>query len=294
MFSIVYLCLIGVGLIEAERLSCGAKPPQKPWSLAATRIVGGRDAEPGSWPWQASLQFLKPNTEDNSNTEDNYGHTCGASLIYPQWAITAAHCVTARMIGLNDPRREVPENFRLVLGASDLKNLTNTQIIRIEKIIKHHGWVPNPYQGYPNDIALLRLKTSANLSSSNVQLACLPDHDANFTGDECWITGWGKMSARDDFIPTKLQEAYTPAISNADCQKKNPGTIRDTHICPGTGYPNACSGDSGGPMTCLKNGKWYQAGLTSWGIATCNFVPPVYTRISSYLDWIHEHTNASM
>jgi len=28
------------------------------------------------------------------------------------------------------------------------------------------------------------------------------------------------------------------------------------------------------------------AGLTSWGVATCNGVPGVYTRVSKYWEWI--------
>ena len=45
-------------------------------------------------------------------------------------------------------------------------------------------------------------------------------------------------------------------------------------------------GDSGGPMHCYKDGVWYAAGITSWGIVTCRTLPPVYTRISKYWEWI--------
>ena len=50
-------------------------------------------------------------------------------------------------------------------------------------------------------------------------------------------------------------------------------------------------GDSGGPMSCLsqdpaEEGKWYVAGVASWGIITCSGVPGVFTRVSMYWEWI--------
>ncbi|KAK3742063.1 hypothetical protein QZH41_015743 [Actinostola sp. cb2023] len=54
-------------------LGCGVRP-------SSSRIVQGHDAYPHAWPWQVSVR-------------ENGGHTCGGTLIRPDWVLTAAHCI---------------------------------------------------------------------------------------------------------------------------------------------------------------------------------------------------------
>lgn len=43
-------------------------------------MIAGQNSKQGQWPWQIAM--LK-----------NGRFSCGGSLIYPQWVVTAAHCV---------------------------------------------------------------------------------------------------------------------------------------------------------------------------------------------------------
>lgn len=64
------------------------------------------------------------------------------------------------------------------------------------------------------------------------------------------------------------------------------------HICAatlrgeGTGI---CSGDSGGPLQCYVDGRYYLAGIASFALY-CGSVdyPNVYARVNTVLDWVKE------
>ena len=56
---------------------CG-RPPIEP-DVTFSRIIGGKEAKPNSWPWQCYLEAG--------------GAFCGASVISNNYVLTAAHCV---------------------------------------------------------------------------------------------------------------------------------------------------------------------------------------------------------
>lgn len=55
------------------------------------------------------------------------------------------------------------------------------------------------------------------------------------------------------------------------------------------GRKDACQGDSGGPFALKDNGRFWAAGIVSWG-ADCGAEGSygVYTKVTRYLNWIEK------
>ncbi|KAJ8418794.1 hypothetical protein AAFF_G00002930 [Aldrovandia affinis] len=278
----------------------------------AERVVGGVDALPNTWTWQVSLQY------DSSNYNEYY-HICGGSIIDSSYVMTAAHCILSP-----DPR-----HYRVVTGEYNLFEYDGSeQFSYVDKLIVHPGWTGDLGNG--NDIALLRLVNPV-YDNGFVKLAELPAIDQvlphNFA---CYITGWGLL-ATGGSVPAILQEATIPVVEHAVCSThawwgdlakktmlwaggdgrtagcqllislplKIPPLNSDT---PDNSIPTACwvnsgpKGDSGGPLSCFTDGAWRVHGVVSYGPSgNCNMVskPTVFTRVSSFMNWMYSCRNGS-
>lgn len=147
-----------------------------------------------------------------------------------------------------------------------------------------------------NDIALIRLVSTIK-SDPNVAIVQLPSHvdrSVVLDGKLATITGFGKST--DLAGPShQLQWVRTLIAPNSVCEKTfGKVNVMDTNLClDTTGGRSSCQGDSGGGLTLEINGRLILAGIVSYGAAascTSNH-PAVYTRVTSYLDWIQEKTN---
>jgi len=224
-----------------------------------SRIIGGSNANIANHGWNMSLRV-------------NNGHSCGSCLIAGGKAVTAAHC-GGGAIG----------SYSVLTGSSDrtITNCGTCALRSLTSFVRH----PNYSAGgaYPNDVATIRfanIPTNANTA----YIAMATTGDSNFAGVTCSITGWGRTNiGTSGSLPTILQAANIPCITNAACSNVWGNSIIASHICVSSASQSSCNGDSGGPLVCQSR----LAGVTSWGNATCNpNQPSIYTRISSHRAWI--------
>ncbi|CAI5790580.1 serine protease 27-like [Podarcis lilfordi] len=246
----------------------------------APRIIGGKKADEGEWPWQASIRR-------------NRLHICGGSLVSSQWVVTAAHCFEGPL--------NLPE-FRVNLGEYELPKPAPSMVSSaVSRIIVHPSYAG---EGLSADIALMQLKEAVNFSRA-ISPICLPsssDPDTFPVGMACWVTGWGLISADGYFMARTLQELEVPILGTEECDQMfhedSNGTetvplghrlIYKDMICAGypDGNKDTCQGDSGGPLACKQNGTWFLAGVVSFGVDCAKPKRPgIHTRVTSYMDWI--------
>ncbi|XP_004690431.1 PREDICTED: chymotrypsinogen B-like [Condylura cristata] len=254
-----FLGLLSCAILIGAAFGCGI-PAIPPVVSGMQRIVNGKVAVPGSWPWQVSLQY------------STGFHFCGGSLISKDWVVTSAHC-------------KVSTSHQVVAGMFDKRSKENVQVLRIAQVFDHPSFDITTAN---NDIALLKLATPASLSET-VSAVCLPRAQDNFTaGSLCVTTGWGRTHYYGKASNT-LQQATLPLLSNAECVKSWGDNISDLMVCAGGNGRAICKGDSGGPLVCQKDGAWTLVGVVSWGSETCTpSKPSVCARVTKVMPWIEE------
>lgn len=127
-----------------------------------------------------------------------------------------------------------------------------------------------------------------------IQRVDLPTHSDRgnaFVDYPAVVSGWGRTEVEAG-VSDVLLSINTTIITSEMCAFFLGDKVKsDLHICTtGVEFKAPCNGDSGGPLV-IDN---VQVGIVSFGfVLGCSFgFPNGYTRITHYLDWIQEKTDA--
>lgn len=279
----------------------------EPWETMPAqqkRIVGGRSAVPGLFPWQTLLMV-----EDLTRVPEDRWFGSGA-LLSESWVLTAAHV-------LRYHRRDasvvpvLPEHIRVHLGLHNIRSKHQAINRTVERVILHPHFNP---RNYNNDIALVKLSQPVPLGRLAMPV-CLPPPGQNDSLPQPHtlglVAGWGISNpnvSMDDAVASDpaeasdiLQYVKLPVVDQEECRNSYASRFRQYNItenmfCAGfyEGGRDTCLGDSGGAfvMEDPLTRRWVAQGLVSWGgPEQCGSqrVYGVYTRVSNYISWLQDY-----
>ncbi|XP_049860128.1 uncharacterized protein LOC126354469 isoform X3 [Schistocerca gregaria] len=247
-----------------------------------TPVYVDGESEFGEYPWQVAI--LKKDSQESV-------YVCGGTVIDELHILTAAHCVKSYS----------PYDLRVRAGEWDVNHDVEFYP-HVERDVAQVQVHPEFYAGtLYNDLAVLRLASPLDLARSpHISPACLPPPGADFSGQRCWATGWGKDAFGDyGKYQNILKEVEVPILPFHQCQSLLQQTrlgfdfrLHNGFLCAGGEEgKDACKGDGGGPLVCERGGVWHVAGVVSWGVGCGQRgVPGVYVNVARYNDWIRRAT----
>ncbi|MHB1185727.1 MAG: serine protease [Desulfobulbia bacterium] len=238
------------------------------------KIVDGKPAEPGQFPWQVAL--LTSAIKDNERAL-----LCGGTLITPRWIVTAAHCVDSR---------KTPDQLQVLIGETSLRKSTAKRT-DIKKIVVHPNWDSSTRD---NDIALLLLQSPVNGTEIRPIPIISPNEERTFSPETKFIvSGWGATSESGP-ISFDLLWAEVGFIATSICNETTAynGKLTDNMLCAGAmkGERDSCLYDSGGPLVLQSTpDKLVGIVIGGDGCARPN-KPGIYTRVAKFATWIADET----
>lgn len=256
---------------------CGKRPlladnGESEIKTAASRIVGGTETVPFTWPSICSFM-----------TSTGY-HICGSTLVKNKaglyYLVTAAHCLSS-----NRPNRYLARCGLHKMSGSN----PNSTLLTFSQLRMHEGYSDITFD---NDIAIFTL-TSQPKESVYLQPACIastPHHE----GEAAIVAGWGTLSYGGE-AATELRQVSKPIKGDATCASRYPNEFNPANmLCAGEpqGGVDACQGDSGGPLYTYRNDQWTLTGVVSWGYGCASPKNPgVYADVHNLNAWIDKVIN---
>ncbi len=168
--------------------------------------------------------------------------TCSGTLIGARLVLTAAHCLTSNAI-------------QVYLG-SDFRRSDSGILIaaRRSRYPDTYNLYTNSRSIQPNDIAIVELADRAPYPYEPMPLW----EEELEPGDTVFLAGFGRDG---NGFRTGLLQGTSSVLQEIDSEGR--------YIVKGINQEGACSGDSGGPLFTVQDGKWYVAGALSGGPVPC-------------------------
>jgi len=231
---------------------------------------------------------------------------CGATLIYPDILLTAAHCQVAFVVAADDDSNNNAntKNKTVCIGASHQRDCRNTgsdvasaaavELRTVTDYLIHPKFnAPNNNIRGDNDIMLLRL----DLPSLQDTLDYNSDPNSSLLDNQAVTTiGFGKDETGT--FSNVLLEVNLTVVPNDKCYKETTdgatttfNVDEATQICAHADSAGSCQGDSGSPLLLKNTGDGSSSSSTVVGIVSfsdgdCGAVPVVYTRVSAFANFI--------
>ncbi|KAF2897376.1 hypothetical protein ILUMI_08803 [Ignelater luminosus] len=245
-------CLILASALIAIAYGHSGRTHPLQQELFDNRIINGKDANIEDHPYQLSFEI-------------NGKLNCGAVLVRPDVAITAAHCTEGRS----------PTQITIRAGTSIRES--GGQVAKVVEICEHPKYNPSNYWDY--DFSVLKLEKSFELGITVNTIQLVSQEEEVETGTLGTVSGWGLTSSGG--LPLRLQSVELPKVDDQKCADVyKPWNISLRMICYGfdEGGKGFCNGDSGGPI--VVNGR--VSGLVSWAPGCGQSIyPTVYCRLSN-------------
>lgn len=294
-------------------------------SGANEKIVGGQQAAPGSYPFQAGIVRVA----GTNGKVTNFAPMCGGTVLTSRWILSAAHCFVEGEGGKVDGLRSTKNLFVHVGNTSLIAEEDERDWIPIKRIIAHPKYVTGTNV---NDIALVELERAPrrNVKVEQVTVVTQESEPTELPNEaRLHIIGWGTTSEGGSPSPNlmettlnavdrnKCNRVLTSALVNSPDARKaiedlsyvfnlSPagrraleqqlpqigGVVTPQMFCAGAAVDgvDTCQGDSGGPILSRKaDGSFVQVGIVSFGIGCGHAeLPGVYTRLALYTDWMRK------
>ncbi|XP_030370379.1 serine protease snake [Scaptodrosophila lebanonensis] len=239
---------------------------------------------PGQYPHMAALGFR--------STTGEIVYKCGGSLISEYFVLTAAHCLITH--------GTAPDVVKI--GDIKLKEWENDVAPQLRRVAQIHMHPLYNSTFYYHDIGLIQLNRAIEYTWF-VKPVRLWARD-QIPYEKLHTMGYGStgFAQAPTNILTELELSVVPldrCNQSLPADESAPQGIVESQICAQDFEKNrdTCQGDSGGPLQLnlerrrrrhrnKRRYRYYLVGITSYGEFCRSKSPGVYTRVSSYVDWI--------